>query len=84
MRDGPLRASSDDDRLPLQTLGSVDRGKRDAAGHGGMLGGGSPIEVVDQVGEITTLGALRRVTQRLEDNPSGFLLGREKIQEFTP
>jgi len=31
-----------------------------------------------------TLGALRRVTQRLEDNPSGFLLGREKIQEFTP
>ncbi len=31
-----------------------------------------------------TLGALRRMTQRLEDNPSGFLLGREKIQEFTP
>ena len=31
-----------------------------------------------------TLGALRRVTQRLEDNPSGFLLGREKIQEFNP
>lgn len=32
----------------------------------------------------STLGALRRVTQRLEDNPSGFLLGREKLQEFTP
>lgn len=32
----------------------------------------------------TTLGALRRVTQRLEDNPSGFLLGRDKIEEFTP
>lgn len=32
----------------------------------------------------TTLGALRRVTQRLEDNPSGFLLGRDKLQEFTP
>ncbi|MCW3147628.1 MCE family protein [Stutzerimonas stutzeri] len=31
-----------------------------------------------------TLGALRRVSQRLEDNPSGFLLGREKIEEFTP
>ncbi|AHL77426.1 ABC transporter permease [Stutzerimonas stutzeri] len=31
-----------------------------------------------------TLGALRRVTQRLEDNPSGFLLGREKLQEFNP
>ena len=32
----------------------------------------------------STLSALRRVTQRLEDNPSGFLLGREKLQEFTP
>ncbi|OYW91562.1 MAG: ABC transporter permease [Pseudomonadales bacterium 32-61-5] len=32
----------------------------------------------------STLVALRRVTQRLEDNPSGFLLGREKLQEFTP
>ena len=32
----------------------------------------------------TTLGALRRVTQRLEDNPSGFLLGRDKLQEFNP
>lgn len=32
----------------------------------------------------TTLGALRRVTQRLEDNPSGFLLGRDKIEEFSP
>lgn len=32
----------------------------------------------------STLGALRRVTQRLEDNPSGLLLGREKLQEFTP
>ena len=32
----------------------------------------------------STLGALRRVTQRLEDNPSGFLLGRDKLQEFNP
>ena len=32
----------------------------------------------------STLGALPRVTQRLEDNPSGFLLGRDKIEEFTP
>ena len=32
----------------------------------------------------TTMGALRRVTQRLEDNPSGFLLGRDKLQEFNP
>lgn len=31
-----------------------------------------------------TLGALRRVTQRLEDDPSGFLLSREKIEEFAP
>ncbi|WP_413042890.1 MlaD family protein [Pseudomonas sp. YJ42] len=32
----------------------------------------------------TTLAALRRVTQRLEDNPRGFLLGRDKLQEFNP
>jgi phospholipid/cholesterol/gamma-HCH transport system substrate-binding protein len=32
----------------------------------------------------STLGALRRVTQRLEDNPSGFLLGRDKLEEFNP
>ncbi|WP_313282231.1 MlaD family protein [Stutzerimonas balearica] len=31
-----------------------------------------------------TLGSLRRVTQHLEDNPSGFLLGREKLEEFEP
>ncbi len=31
-----------------------------------------------------TLGALRRVTQRLEDNPSGFLLGRDQLEEFEP
>jgi len=37
------------------------------------------------IGELRqTLGALRRVTRRLEDNPTGFLLGRERIQEFEP
>lgn len=32
----------------------------------------------------TTLGGLRRVTRHLEDNPSGFFLGREQMQEFAP
>lgn len=32
----------------------------------------------------TTLSSLRRVTRHLEDNPSGFFLGREQMQEFTP
>ena len=42
-------------------------------------------ELAPAINELrTTLGALRRVTQRLEDNPSGFLLGRDKIEEFTP
>lgn len=37
------------------------------------------------IGELrATLASLRRVTQHLEDNPSGFLLGREKLQEFNP
>lgn len=37
------------------------------------------------IGELrATLASLRRVTQRLEDNPSGFLLGREQLQEFAP
>lgn len=31
-----------------------------------------------------TLATLRQVGTRLEDNPSGFLLGREQIQEFQP
>ena len=43
------------------------------------------IELGPAITELrTTLGALRRVTQRLEDNPSGFLLGRDKLQEFNP
>lgn len=31
-----------------------------------------------------TLTSLRRLSQRLEDDPSGFLLDREKNQEFQP
>lgn len=31
-----------------------------------------------------TLATLRQLGGRLEDNPSGFLLGRERIQEFQP
>ena len=42
-------------------------------------------ELAPAINELrSTLGALRRVTQRLEDNPSGFQLGRDKIEEFTP
>lgn len=31
-----------------------------------------------------TLGSLRGIAQRLEANPSGYLLGRDKNKEFTP
>jgi len=31
-----------------------------------------------------TLGSLRSITRRLDENPSGYLLGREKTREFTP
>ena len=60
MRDGSLRAPGDDDRLPLQALGGVDGGERDAARHGSVLRGGSPIEILDQAGEIPSLLTVRR------------------------
>ena len=31
-----------------------------------------------------TLASLRNVTRRLEENPTNYLLGREKMQEFQP
>ena len=31
-----------------------------------------------------TLTALKGISQRLEANPSGYLLGRDKNKEFTP
>jgi phospholipid/cholesterol/gamma-HCH transport system substrate-binding protein len=31
-----------------------------------------------------TLASMRAVTRRLQDNPSNYLLGRDKIQEFAP
>jgi phospholipid/cholesterol/gamma-HCH transport system substrate-binding protein len=29
-------------------------------------------------------GSLRGVTRRLDDNPTGFLLGRDRSKEFVP
>ena len=31
-----------------------------------------------------TLGTLNQLSRRLGDDPAGFLLGREKIEEFQP
>nr|WP_063572670.1 MlaD family protein [Luteibacter rhizovicinus] len=31
-----------------------------------------------------TLTSLRSITRRLDENPSGYLFGREKVKEFTP
>ena len=67
------RATSRLDRLLADNQGALDNG----------LQGFN--ELGPAINELrTTLGALRRVTQRLEDNPSGFLLGRDQLQEFTP
>ncbi|SEQ19285.1 phospholipid/cholesterol/gamma-HCH transport system substrate-binding protein [Azotobacter beijerinckii] len=42
-------------------------------------------ELGPAIGELrATLGGVRRVTRHLEDNPSGFFLGREQMQEFAP
>ncbi|MFC0711483.1 MlaD family protein [Azorhizophilus paspali] len=50
--------------------------------HNGMDG---IAELGPAISELrTTLGGLRRVTRHLEDDPSGFFLGREKMQEFAP
>lgn len=32
----------------------------------------------------STLASIRQITRRLEENPSGYLLGRERSREFTP
>ncbi len=32
----------------------------------------------------STLASMRKVTRRLEENPTNYLLGREKVQEFQP
>ena len=32
----------------------------------------------------STLASLRGITRRLEENPAGYLLGRERIEEFSP
>lgn len=32
----------------------------------------------------STLASVRTISRKLEDNPTGYLLGREKIQEFQP
>jgi phospholipid/cholesterol/gamma-HCH transport system substrate-binding protein len=31
-----------------------------------------------------TLANLRSISQRIEDNPSGYLLGRDQAKEFQP
>lgn len=48
----------------------------------GLQGLGDIGPAVDEL--RATLSSLRSVTRRLEENPSGFLFGREKAQEFQP
>ncbi|MBN1189694.1 MAG: hypothetical protein JXA46_08075 [Dehalococcoidales bacterium] len=31
-----------------------------------------------------TLGALEEIVRRIEENPAGYLLGRERVKEFQP
>ncbi len=67
-----------------RTTTRLDRLLGDNAGavESGLQGVG---ELGPAINELrTTLAGLRRVTQRLEDNPSAFLLGREKMEEFSP
>ncbi len=64
--------------------GTIDRLLNDNAD--AINGGASSLgELAPALHELReTLGSLRSITRRLDENPSGYLLGRDKTQEFTP
>jgi len=61
------------ERLLEQNQGALDRG---------MQGFGDLGPAMREL--RSTLGNLSRITRRLEESPSDFLLGREPIEEFSP
>lgn len=67
------RATTTIDRLLQDNRQSLESGMQ------GMSELGPAVRELRQ-----TLEALRRVTRRFGDNPSGYLLGREKSREFAP
>lgn len=66
------------------SMGTIDRVLNDNAD--AINGGASSLgDLGPALRELRdTLGSLRSITRRLDENPSGYLFGREKNQEFTP
>ncbi|MDQ7996450.1 MAG: MlaD family protein [Luteibacter sp.] len=66
------------------SMASVDRLLNDNADaiNGGAASLGDLAPALRELRD--TLGSLRSITRRLDENPSGYLFGREKTKEFTP
>lgn len=67
------RATQSLNKLLEQNSAAIGRGAQ------GLTEIGPALRELRQV-----LAGFRAVTSRLEDNPAGYLLGRDKLQEFTP
>lgn len=67
-----------------RSMSSIDRLLNDNADS--INGGAASLgELAPALHELRdTLGSLRSITRRLDENPSGYLFGREKTKEFTP
>ncbi|MGE8548058.1 MlaD family protein [Alcaligenes sp. Marseille-Q7550] len=76
-----IRKSMDDFSRATQSLDKLVRDNAAAVGRGAQ----GLTEIEPTLRELRqALAGLRAVTSRLEDNPAGYLLGRDKLQEFTP
>lgn len=66
-------AAANIDRLVAENKGAIGKGAQGLD------------ELGPAIRELrATLASLRVVTRRLEDNPTGYLLGRERIKEYAP
>ncbi|WP_394063283.1 MlaD family protein [Alcaligenes sp. WGS1538] len=76
-----IQKSMDDFSRATQSLDKLVRDNAAAVGRGAQ----GLTEIEPTLRELRqALAGLRAVTSRLEDNPAGYLLGRDKLQEFTP
>jgi phospholipid/cholesterol/gamma-HCH transport system substrate-binding protein len=67
------RAAANIDRLVAENQGAVGQGAQ------------ALNELGPAIRELReTMAGLRVITRRLQDNPTGYLLGRERIKEFAP
>ncbi len=76
-----IQKSMDDFSRATQSLDKLVRDNASAVGRGAQ----GLTEIEPTLRELRqALVGLRAITSRLNDNPAGYLLGRDKLQEFTP